>query len=104
MNWRRVRTVARTDPVSYTHLDRPLPAVASLGVRPTVEQGGAVLLEVHCLQWPSTLGPEGGYGRCVQVELLHKLRDEKRYDTLADLQAAIAQDSQQAQHWLARQA
>ena len=84
--------------------DRPLPAVASLGVRPTVEQGGAVLLEVHCLQWPSTLGPEGGYGRCVQVELLHKLRDEKRYDTLADLQAAIAQDSQQAQHWLARQA
>ena len=68
------------------------------------DSAGQVLLEVHCLQWPSTLGPEGGYGRCVQVELLHKLRDEKRYDTLADLQAAIAQDSQQAQHWLARQA
>jgi riboflavin kinase/FMN adenylyltransferase len=53
---------------------------------------------------PTTLGAEGGYGRCVRVELLHKLRDEKRYDTLADLQAAIAQDSQQAQQWLALQA
>jgi riboflavin kinase/FMN adenylyltransferase len=84
--------------------DQALPGVASLGVRPTVEHAGQVLLEVHCLKWPSTLGAEGGYGRCVQVELLHKLRDEKRYDTLADLQAAIAQDSQQAQQWLALQA
>jgi riboflavin kinase/FMN adenylyltransferase len=81
-----------------------LPGVASLGVRPTVERAGPVLLEVHCLQWPSTLGPDGGYGRCVQVELLHKLRDEQRYDSLTELQAAIAQDSRQAQQWLARQA
>jgi riboflavin kinase/FMN adenylyltransferase len=81
-----------------------LPGVASLGVRPTVEAGGQVLLEVHCLEWPATLGPDGGYGRCVQVDLLHKLRDEKRYDTLAELQAAIAEDGRRAQQWLARQA
>ena len=80
-----------------------LPGVASLGVRPTVEAAGQVLLEVHCLDWPSALGPDGGYGRCVQVELLRKLRDEKRYDTLAELQAAIAEDGRQAQQWLARQ-
>jgi riboflavin kinase/FMN adenylyltransferase len=83
---------------------RALPGVASLGVRPTVEQAGPVLLEVHCLDWPSALGPDGGYGWCVQVELLHKLRDEQRYDSLTELQAAIAQDSRQAQQWLARQA
>ena len=84
--------------------EQALPGVASLGVRPTVEQAGPVLLEVHCLHWPSALGPDGGYGRCVQVELLHKLRDEQRYDSLTELQAAIAQDSRQAQQWLARQA
>ena len=60
--------------------DAPLPGVASLGVRPTVEDAGRVLLEVHCLDWPAALGAEGGYGSCVRVELLHKLRDEARYD------------------------
>ncbi|RZL09240.1 MAG: bifunctional riboflavin kinase/FAD synthetase [Rubrivivax sp.] len=70
----------------------PLEGVASLGVRPTVEDSGRVLLEVHCLDWPSGLGSEGGYGKIVRVELLHKLRDEARYDGLEALQAAIHKD------------
>jgi len=72
--------------------DAPLPGVASLGVRPTVEETGRVLLEVHVLQWPPALGAEGGYGRLVRVELLHKLRDEARYDGLDALTAAIRRD------------
>ena len=63
-----------------------------LGVRPTVEDAGRVLLEVHCFDWPAALGKEGGYGKIVRVELLHKLRDEARYDGLEALQAAIHQD------------
>lgn len=80
--------------VSRVHglADHPLDGVASLGVRPTVEDAGRVLLEVHCFDWPDTLGREGGYGKIVRVELLHKLRDEARYDGLAQLQAAIHQD------------
>ncbi len=72
--------------------EQPLEGVASLGVRPTVEDAGRVLLEVHCFDWPATLGKEGGYGKIVRVELLHKLRDEARYDGLEALQAAIHQD------------
>jgi len=79
----------------------PLPGVASLGVRPTIEDAGRVLLEVHCLEWPAALGAQGGYGRCVRVELLHKLHDERRYDTLAALQAGIAKDEADARAWLA---
>jgi riboflavin kinase / FMN adenylyltransferase len=79
--------------------DEPLPAVASLGVRPTVEDAGRVLLEVHCLQWPAELGPEGGYGRCLRVELVHKLHDERRYDSLESLQAGIARDVTDARAW-----
>ncbi|MGQ0595881.1 bifunctional riboflavin kinase/FAD synthetase [Aquabacterium sp.] len=72
--------------------DHPLEGVASLGVRPTVEDAGRVLLEVHCFEWPANLGTEGGYGKIVRVELLHKLRDEARYDGLDALQAAIHKD------------
>lgn len=82
--------------------ERPLQGVASLGVRPTVEDAGRVLLEVHCLEWPETLASEGAYGRVVQVELLHKLHDERRYDGLAALQAGIAQDVADARAWFAR--
>ena len=79
----------------------PVDGVASLGVRPTVEDAGRVLLEVHCLGWPAGLGAEGGYGKLIRVELLHKLRDEARYDGLPALTAAIAQDTADARRWLA---
>ena len=77
--------------------DEPVPGVASLGVRPTVEKTGRVLLEVHCLDWP--LAPEAGYGRCLQVELLHKLHEERRYGSLEELQRGIARDVSDARAW-----
>jgi riboflavin kinase/FMN adenylyltransferase len=80
----------------------PLAGVASLGVRPTVEDAGRVLLETHCLDWPASLETEAGYGRLVSVELLHKLHDERRYDSLDALRAAIAQDEADARAWLAQ--
>ncbi len=76
-----------------------LPGVASLGVRPTVEDGGRQLLEVFCLQWPAALGRDGGYGRCVRVELLHKLHDERKYPSLQALRAGIERDIADAQAW-----
>jgi riboflavin kinase/FMN adenylyltransferase len=78
-----------------------LPGVASLGVRPTVEDSGRQLLEVHCLQWPATLGRNGAYGRCIRVELLHKLHDERKYPSLEALRAGIARDVEEARTWLA---
>jgi riboflavin kinase/FMN adenylyltransferase len=84
--------------------ERPLDGVASLGSRPTVDDSGRILLEVHCLDWPATLELEGGYGRLVRVELLHKLRDEARYDGLEALSAAIAADVAAARTWFASHA
>lgn len=81
--------------------DRPLPGVASLGVRPTVEDAGRVLLEVHCLEWP--LAPEAGYGRVLKVDLLHKLHDERKYDGLEALQLGISQDVADARAFFAAQ-
>lgn len=81
-----------------------LPGVASLGVRPSVEDAGRVLLEVHCLDWPAGLGPDAGYGRRVRVELLHKLHDELKYPSLQALQDGIARDTADALAWHARAA
>ncbi len=75
---------------------QPLTGVANLGIRPSLDpadvNGGRVLLETHCLQWPADLGPEGAYGKIVRVELLHKLHDELKYDSLDALTTGIAKD------------
>jgi riboflavin kinase / FMN adenylyltransferase len=84
--------------------DTPLDGVASLGQRPTVDDSGRVLLEVYCMDWPASLGAEGGYGKIVRVELLHKLRDEARYDGLDALTAAIRKDADDARAFLAAHA
>jgi riboflavin kinase / FMN adenylyltransferase len=81
--------------------DQPVAGVASLGVRPTVEDSGRVLLETHCLDWPATLGLEAGYGRCLRVELLHKLHDELKYASVDELKAGIARDEADARAWFA---
>jgi riboflavin kinase/FMN adenylyltransferase len=83
----------------------PLPGVANLGVRPSLDprdvNGGRVLLETHCLEWPSHLGAEGGYGKIIRVDLLHKLHDELKYDSLEALRAGIARDSDDARAFFA---
>jgi riboflavin kinase/FMN adenylyltransferase len=71
--------------------DEPLDAVASLGVRPTVEDAGRVLLEVHIFDFAGHL-----YGKPVRVEFLKKIRDEEKFIDLPTLTAAIERDAQQA--------
>jgi riboflavin kinase/FMN adenylyltransferase len=71
--------------------DQPMPAVASLGKRPTVDDSGRMLLEVHLLDVT-----RAAYGQLVRVEFLEKLRDEEKYDGLAALTAAINRDADQA--------
>ena len=82
---------------------QPLRGVASLGVRPTIEDAGRVLLETHCLDWPAGFDSDTGYGRCIRVELLHKLHDERHYPSLEDLRIGIARDEQDAVGWFDRQ-
>jgi riboflavin kinase/FMN adenylyltransferase len=85
--------------------DQPLAGVANLGIRPSLDpsdvNGGRVLLETHCLDWPDSLGAEGGYGKIIRVELLHKLHDELKYDGLDALMKGIHQDCDDARAWLA---
>jgi riboflavin kinase / FMN adenylyltransferase len=83
----------------------PLQGVANLGIRPSLDptdvNGGRVLLETHCLDWPAPLGAEGAYGKIIRVELLYKLHDELKYDGLDALQKGIAKDCDEARAYFA---
>ena len=92
--------------------EHAIAGVASLGVRPSLDaddvNGGRVLLETHCLDWPQLMADAltGGeaYGKIIAVDLLHKLHDERKYDGLDALIAGINQDCHDARAHLATHA
>lgn len=75
---------------------RTTPAVANLGVRPTLDPAGQELhLEAHILGCDPDL-----YDAQLEVVLLAHLREERRFPSLNALQTQIQQDVQVARdHW-----
>lgn len=74
----------------------PLAGVANVGTRPTVD-GTRTLLEIHLLDFNDDV-----YGRYLSVNFLHKLRDEKRFDTLEELKEHMYRDVEQARAFFQR--
>jgi riboflavin kinase/FMN adenylyltransferase len=75
---------------------RPLPGAASLGLRPTVSSGSQPRLEVHVLDFERDV-----YGTHVQVDFLHKFRDEEKYADVETLKREIARDVQNTRAFFA---
>lgn len=67
--------------------DAPLPGVANVGQRPTVD-GSEQRLEVHLFDFRGDL-----YGRLVTVEFVRRIRAEQRFDSLEALRRQIIDDS-----------
>lgn len=77
--------------VSVKGIDnRVLRGVASIGTRPTVN-GVDTILEVYILDFDQDV-----YGYSVEVEFLHKIRDEQKFDSLEELSTHIGQDTEKA--------
>ena len=83
--------------VELEETHRVLRGVASVGRRPTIRENAPPLLEVHLFDWDGDL-----YGRHLRVKFLRKLREEKKFDGLGALRAAIAQDAAQAREYFAK--
>ena len=75
---------------------RPLPGVASLGTRPTVN-GIEPLLEVHVFDFSGDL-----YGRAIEVEFVAKLRDEVKFDSLDAMVVQMKVDDARARDILSK--
>jgi riboflavin kinase/FMN adenylyltransferase len=69
---------------------KPLDAVASVGSRPTFN-GTKPLLEVYLFDFDGDL-----YGRYIHVDFIARLRDQVKYDDVADLIAQMHVDADNA--------
>lgn len=67
--------------------------IANIGYRPTVD-GTKGLLEVHLFDFDADL-----YGKLVHVDFLHKIREEKKFDSFEQLKQQIQKDVQIARHY-----
>lgn len=72
------------------------PAVANIGVRPTVSSEPKLMIEVHLLDAAIDL-----YGLTLGVDLIERLREERRFDGLDALRAQIDRDARAARELLA---
>lgn len=70
-------------------------AVSSLGVRPTFE-GAGFALETHILDFEPIEIEEG---TTLELEFLHRLRDEEKYDSVELLKAQIFKDVEKAKRY-----
>jgi riboflavin kinase/FMN adenylyltransferase len=69
--------------------------VASLGVRPTIDESQRPVLEVYLFDFDRPI-----YGRRISVAFLRKLRDEAKYPDLESLKAQIRRDADQARAYV----
>jgi riboflavin kinase/FMN adenylyltransferase len=67
--------------------------VCNIGNRPTVN-GNELRLEVHLFDFDGQI-----YGQHIEVAIVHKLRDEHKFDSLEMLKQQIAVDVTAAKHY-----
>jgi riboflavin kinase / FMN adenylyltransferase len=73
----------------------PVSGVASVGTRPTV-QGTHMLLEVHLFEFSREV-----YGHYININFLHKLRDEQHFASVDEMKIHIQRDIDAAHAWFA---
>lgn len=62
-------------------------AMSNIGLRPSVD-GNTRLLETHLFNFTGDL-----YGRQIEVELIRKIRDERRFDSIDALKGQLEKDA-----------
>jgi len=69
-------------------------SVTNIGVRPTFGDALDPSVETHVIDWSGDL-----YGDVLRVRFLHRLRDEKKFESINELKTQIALDVQRAQRY-----
>jgi riboflavin kinase / FMN adenylyltransferase len=67
------------------------PSVTNVGVRPTVDASGRVVVETHLFDYDKDL-----YGAAIRVGFVQRLRDERAFASIDLLKGQIAADCQRA--------
>lgn len=72
-------------------------SVTNVGVRPTFTSNAEPSVETFVMDWDGDL-----YGDVVRVRFLHRLRSEKKFNSVAELKAQIEKDVRRAQSYFER--
>ncbi|MGA9996939.1 MAG: bifunctional riboflavin kinase/FAD synthetase, partial [Pyrinomonadaceae bacterium] len=72
-------------------------SVTNVGTRPTFESEAEPSVETFVINWSGDL-----YGDVVRVRFLHRLRDERKFDSIEDLRFQISNDLQTATEYFER--
>ncbi|MET0645941.1 MAG: bifunctional riboflavin kinase/FAD synthetase [Pyrinomonadaceae bacterium] len=72
-------------------------SVTNVGVRPTFEREAEPSVETFVMDWGGDL-----YGDVVRVRFLHRLRDERRFDSVEALKRQIERDAARARKYFER--
>ena len=71
-------------------------SVTNIGTRPTFGDSRGSSIETHIINWSGDL-----YGDVVRVRFLYRLRDEKKFGGIDELQRQIGYDVGRAQKYFA---
>ena len=69
--------------------------LVSIGERPTVDDSGRITIEAYLIDFEGDL-----YGEQLQLKLLKRIRDEKKFDSLAELITEMKNDEERLRNWI----
>lgn len=69
--------------------------LVSIGERPTVDDSGRITIEAYLLDFKGDL-----YGENLQLKMLKRIRDEKKFDTLDELVTEMHKDEECLRNWI----
>jgi riboflavin kinase/FMN adenylyltransferase len=73
----------------------PFLGMLNIGYRPTLNNGRERSIEAHILDFEGNL-----YGKSIKVEFVHRLRDERTFDSLGELTEQLRKDKEKVRELL----
>lgn len=73
-------------------------SITNIGIRPTFEKDVEPSVESYVLNWDGDL-----YGDVIRIRFLHRIRDEKKFNSIDELITQIRKDVSRAENYFERQ-
>ncbi|MGI6123255.1 MAG: bifunctional riboflavin kinase/FAD synthetase [Acetivibrionales bacterium] len=74
--------------------DKWISSITNVGIAPTLREGSAFSIETHMLDYDEDI-----YGKDIEVCFIHKLRDEKKNDSIEALKKQVNDDIKKAKEY-----
>lgn len=68
-------------------LSKTYKGICNIGIRPTLDNGSDISIEIHILDFDEDI-----YGLDIKIEFEKRMRDEKKFDSIAFLQQQLKED------------